>query len=143
MRYLPTFYVILKSFIWILIGIFFGISTFVLVFASKYLYGQPFDFNKYLSYEYIMYLCVALMAGAAADYGNYPRGWKRIIPLFFCSMLLLILYIVFNPQIPQHPRESVVKIMAIVYSGVAFVFCMIIKSTIFLEECSELDPIKF
>jgi hypothetical protein len=141
---MPMLYVIIKSFLWILIGTIFGFSAFFLIFASKILYGQKIDIHQLLNYEFIVYLCVALMAGAAADWANLPdRHWgSRICPMMFCVILLFLLYTVFNPAAP-HPKEAILKYITTFYVTVCVVFCMLIKANIFYEECEHIKPAKF
>lgn len=143
MNFMAVLFAVIKSFVWVLLGVFYGASAFFLLFSSRYLYGQSYDFKKYFTYEFIMYLCVALMASAASDYADYPRGWKRIIPLGFCTLLLMWVYNIFNPAIPQHPQENIVENMAIGYGVMAIVFCMVFKGRLFYEECKSVKPIKF
>jgi|GEM_PF-5449262 len=144
-KLLILFYVFIKSLIWMLVGIIFGAITFILVFASKVLYDKPINVHTLITYDYIMFLCVTLMAGAAADFVNSPkRVWgNRLSPLFVCIILLLVLCFVFHPMVNIKPDGSILKWLTITYSIIAFLFCTAIKSTLFYEECEQLPRLKF
>jgi len=145
MKLLLLFYVFVKSILWLLTGIFFGASTFILVFASKILYDQPIHLSTLITYDYIMFLCVCLMSGAAADFVCSPhRVWgNRLAPLLVCIVFLSLLCFVFNPMVHTQPNEKILKIMTIAYSIITVCFCSCIKSVLFYEESQGLDKVKF
>jgi len=127
------------------LGVFFGAATFFLVFASKVLYGQNINFNTLMTYDYIMYLCVCLMAAAAIDIFTSPnKDWgNRISPLLFCVISVLILYVIFNPMLTQKPDETILKTLALCYIYATIIFCGAIKMSLFYEENYNLKNVKF
>jgi hypothetical protein len=129
-------YSIAKSIIWMLIGVGFGAVTFFLIFATRILYDKPIDLHTLLSYDYIMFLCVSVTAGASADWFNSPfRGWfNRTLPLFGCGFALGAVCFIFHPLVKETPDPLFLKGMTKIYVVLAFLVCTTLKSILFFEE---------
>jgi hypothetical protein len=146
------FYSITKSLLWILIGLGFGAITLILLFVLKILYDKPVDSDILPTYgSYIMFLCVSIAAGASADWFNSPfRGWfLRTLPLFGCGFALGALCFIFHPLVKEVPDPLVITIMTKIYTVLAILVCVVLKSILFFEEGESytkinlLNPIKF
>ena len=83
-----------------------------------------------------MFLCVALMSGAGADYllsGSYHLGY-RIAAFSLTVIALLIVFFLFNPNNANPPDENIITNFAWGYSIFTFAYCILIKADIFLKE---------
>lgn len=68
-----------KAFIWLVLGCFFGLSSLLLIFASSAIFTHPIITGNIIDGNIVMYLCIALMSGAGADYSlssSFHFGWR-------------------------------------------------------------------
>jgi hypothetical protein len=133
---LLNFYSFVKVILWLVTGIFFGSSSFLLVFASKSIFGQAIHLSTLIHYDYVMFLCVCLMGGASADhFCSRQGGWTyRLFPIVCCLLALSVLYYIFNPFSKTNPHTEFLKWMSIVYGAITFGFCWYVKGTLFYDE---------
>jgi hypothetical protein len=127
---------ILRALGWLIIGIAFGLSSLLLIFASKAIFSVPIDTGKLIDENIIMFLCVALMSGAGADFlfsEISTLGW-RLFAFCLNIIALLILGILFNPNNTYSAKPSLLEGFAITYGIVAFCYCMLLKTIVFYRE---------
>ena len=129
------------------ISVVFSSMSFIIIFAAKALYDKTVILTSLFTYDYITFLCVALMAGAAADYFNSPinKSWtERSMPIVLCVICVFGLSFVFHPFVKEKPDQNILKGITFFYCTIAVFFCGIYKSILFYEESKNLLPtIKF
>lgn len=136
---------LIKAISWLFIGIFFGLASFVLIFASSVIFGHPITLGKIVDNNIIMFLCVALMSGAGSDFSlsdNYHWG-VRIAVFFTVVIALLIVCVVFNPSNNAVPDRDIVKDLATGYAIFTIIYCVGLKGILFYKEAISHKKLKF
>jgi uncharacterized membrane protein YbjE (DUF340 family) len=136
---LTLFFVLLRAIVWIIWGVIFGAGAFLFAFASAKLHNQAIKLEVILSYDYVMYICVVLMAGAAADFFcSAQRPWpNRVVPILVCIPFLFALGFIFESGGSKPTNETLMIYLRIIYVVISFFFCLGIKSVLFYEDSFE------
>jgi len=143
------FKAMLKSLIWIGIGAVFGTATFISVFTSSLLFKNShttiagvIKSSSQFNYDYLLYLCVCLMAGAAADHccSTNKTISSRILPISACVIALGIVFYVFNPAVKYDLNSNILDILTYTYVGGTVIFCASLKTPIFYQEIKQFQP---
>ena len=95
-------------------------------------------------YKDWMLLSVCLMAGAAADFlCTLKFDWaRRLIPILVGIIFLLLLGIIYYPGGPEPENKDILFLITIFYFVTSFIFCVILKFILFLEESISDLPTK-
>ena len=131
---IPSF---LRATVWLLFGVVFGFASILLIFASSAIFenkGTPVDIPHLVDPEFIIFLCVALMAGAGADYMlsvNFAKS-KRLNVLLFILLITSASWFVLNPILSA--SEVVLLWFTTIVAVVTIVFCLWAKTVIFYKE---------
>lgn len=133
---LLLFFAILKSVIWMAFGFLFGSASIIIMFTANLVYDKQIDLHILLSDNYVMFLCIGLMAGSAADYFNSPgKPWsERIIPILLTALMVAILGFLYHPFVKETHSENVIRFITVCYCIFTFIFCGVYKSILFYEE---------
>src|SRR5437870_718363 len=94
----------LRALVWVVFGVAFGVISILLILASSIIFKQQdkrIMASNLLDNQFITFLCVALMAGAAADYilSVTFKKERRIIVLLFLVIVSIIACFIFNPAL--------------------------------------------
>lgn len=135
-----------RAFIWLIIGVVFGLASIILILASSSMFvqhGTSREVANAIDAEVIIFLCIALMSGAGADFLlSVKFGWG--VRGFIFSIVVIFLFLAFfllNPV--NEPQKSVVNSFSVGYSIIAFVYCVSIKTVIFYEEILSKKRLRF
>lgn len=126
---------IFKSIAWLIIGVFAGLSSLVILFASSAIFSRPIN-GRIIDDSIIVYLCIALMSGAAADFllcGHYEI-WPRLFVFSLVIILILVIWLVFNPNNANPPTPQAIKSVVDWYIMITIGYCVGLKTVIFYKE---------
>lgn len=131
-----SFQAIWRAVIWLLIGIVFGLSSLLLIFASSAIFTHPISTSNLFDANIIMFLCVSLMSGAGGDFllSKISNPGTRIAVFFPSVVALLIVCFLFSPNNSSAPEKYVVKGFALGYGIATFIYCVSLKTIIFYRE---------
>lgn len=127
----------LKATLWLVLGVFFGFASVLLILTSSKIFEGRLnvsDVADLVDPEFIVFLCVALMAGAGADYilsVNFIRS-KRVNVLCLIIIATGTAWFIFNPK--TKATDSFLYWTSIGFSVVAIIFCLWVKTILFYKE---------
>ncbi len=134
-----SFNCFLRSLAWLTIGIVFGLISLFLILFTSVVFGNHNNDHKIAelaSSEAIVFLSLALMSGAGADFllSEISTTSHRILAMVFVVILLLIGIIIFSPNNSFAAKETVKLWIEWIYCIFGSIYCVSIKTIIFYRE---------
>jgi len=126
-----------RSFVWLLIGVIFGLASILLILGSSFIFAKPLDINCVIDNNVIVFLCIALMSAAGADFlltGNYHPGWRFAAFFGLPIPLLLLAYFLFSPNNINTPDANILIKIVWGYVILSFFYCIGLKSLLIYRE---------
>lgn len=143
-----SFESVIRSVAWLIIGIIFGLASVIMVLASSIIFPhhkEILEISKMIDENVKVFLCIALMSAAAADFlltGSYHAGWK-ICAFLFSIIALLFAYFLFNPNNTAAPDKQILDKIVTIYICLTIPFCVGLKSLLIYREKLNHKKVKF
>jgi hypothetical protein len=125
-----------RSIVWLIIGALFGLASVLLILGSSMLFVGHLEIHSLIDSNIIVFLCIALMGGAGADFlltGNYHAGW-RVATFTFLFLLLMTACYIFSPNNKEPPTKNALFWIVWGYVIVAILYCIGLKSLLIYRE---------
>src|SRR5690349_10440496 len=121
-----------RAFLWIVIGVGFGLASIFLVLASSSMFvqhGVQIKPTVGIDSEVIIFLCLALMSGAGADFVLTPSNHHWAVKGLLMLTVFTLLFVAFWLLSPNsEPKENVVNSFTLGYCVACFFYCLFIKA---------------
>lgn len=134
-----------RSLAWLAIGVFFGLVSIMFILASSVLFDKSMNTSDLFDCNVIVFLCIALMSGAAADFlltGNYHVGW-RATAFAFTIVASLFAWVLFGPNNKVPPSVNVKDAVSETYGLATLIYCVGLKALLIYRERLNHEKAKF
>jgi hypothetical protein len=138
-------YPFFRATLWLILGIVFGLASILLILASSKIFEgglNPKEISQLIDPEFIVFLCVALIAGSGADYilsVNFNKS-KRLNVLYLIIIITGTAWFIFNPKVKA--TDLFLYWSSIGFSIIATIFCLCVKTVLFSKEESAHRKLK-
>ena len=128
------FQAIWRALTWLIIGIVFGLASVGFVLLTSTIFSQTEKIEKLIDPNIIIFLCLALMGGAGADFllSKISTVYCRLFYFAVIVVFFVLGCVVFNASLK--PKQDILEYIEYGYIAVTVSYCMIIKSIIFYQE---------